>query len=260
MGLDYTHSAMGPNRLLLLPLLLCFAPWAKAVKDSGVKEEEMMMVRMVNLVAEVRQQLEQLEQKNIDLSINMERREEEMEEQLKTFESENAEQGLQLAKLEARVSKESAYLMTCAQKSSWPTIRNATITFDYLTADFNNADSAEGGADGHLDIEAGVFTSLTAGVYEVTFSGVSVISPGGEAESSSDQYFYLMHNGESEGDEAEWWSKADSGNLGDTYDMGSRSVILMLQLGDTLSLKTGGAYYNGFIDNLTFCVKLLAIV
>ena len=34
----------------------------------------------------------------------------------------------------------------------------------------------------------------------------------------------------------------------------------MLQLGDTLSLKTGGAYYNGFIDNLTFCVKLLAIV
>ena len=35
-------------------------------------------------------------------------------------------------------------------------------------------------------------------------------------------------------------------------------IFLLLQLGDTLSLKTGGAYYNGFIDNLTFCVKLLA--
>jgi len=244
---------MGPNRLLL-PLLLCFAPWAKAVKDSDVKEE--MMMRMVNLV----EQLEQIEQKNTDLSIDMERREREMEEKLRKLELENAEQGSKLAKLEARVSKESAYLMSCAQKNSWPTIRNATITFDYLTADFNNADSAEGGADGQLDIMTGLFTTLTAGVYEVTFSGVSVISPGGETESSSDQYFYLMHNGESEGDAAEWWSRADPGNVGDTYDMGSRTVILMLQLGDTLSLKTGGAYYNGFIDNLTFCVKLLAIV
>ena len=267
---------MGPNRLLLT-LLLFLAPWVKAVKDSDVKEE--MMVRMVNLVSEVQQQLEQLEQKNIDLSIDMERREKEMEEKLKRLEEENAEQSTKLAKLEARVAKESGYLMTCAQRNSWPTIRNDTITFDYLTADFNNADSA-GGADGQLDVVTGVFTSLTAGVYEVTFSGVSVLSPGGETESSSDQYFYLLHNGDSEGDEAEWWSRADPGNIGDTYDMGSRTVILMLQVqiqkvldislttlivsmfqvGDTLSLKTGGAYYNGFIDNLTFCVKLLAIV
>merc|ERR1712192_209467 len=188
-----SHSAMGPNRLLRLTILLCsFAPWAKAVKDRDVKEE-MMMARMVNLVAEVQKQLQQLEQKNIDLSIDMERREKEIEEQVKKLESENALQGSKLAKLEARVSKDSAYLMTCAQRNSWPTIRNATITFDYLTADFNNADS-EGGADGQLDIVTGEFTSLTAGIYEVTFSGVSVISPGGDTESSSDQYFYLMHN------------------------------------------------------------------
>merc|ERR1719288_553044 len=186
---------------------------------------------LVNLVTEVRQQLEQLEQKNINLSIDVERREKEMFEQVKKLEKENAEQKAKLAKLEAKVTRESGYLMTCAQRNSWPPRRNETITFDYLTANFNNADS-EGGADGQLDILTGV-------------------------ESSSDQYFYLMHNEESEGDEAEWWSRADPGNLGDTYDMGSRTVILMLQLGDTLSLKTGGPYYNGFIDNLTFCVKLL---
>merc|ERR1719234_2819876 len=104
---------------------------------------------MVNLVAEVQQQLQQFKQKNIDLSIDMERREREMEEKLRKLELENAEQGSKLAKLEARVSKEAAYLMSCAQKNSWPTIRNATITFDYLTADFNNADNA-GGADGQL--------------------------------------------------------------------------------------------------------------
>ena len=37
-------------------------------------------------------------------------------------------------------------------------------------------------------------------------------------------------------------------------------IVSIFQVGDTLSLKTGGAYYNGFIDNLTFCVKLLTIV
>jgi len=239
---------------LILPLLL-LATWVKPLRSGDVTEE--MIMRMVNLVNEVQQQLEQLQQRNNDLSIGMEKMEKEMEEQVERLEKENTEQSSKLTKLETRLAKEAGYLMTCAQRNSWPTRRNDTITFDYLTANFNNADS-EGGADGQLDIVTGVFTTLTAGVYEVTFSGVTVLQPGGETESSSDQYFYLMHNEESEGDEAEWWSRADPGNLGDTYDMGSRTVILMLQLGDTLSLKTGGAYYNGFIDNLTFCVKLLA--
>jgi len=39
----------------------------------------------------------------------------EMGEKLRKLEVENAEQGSKLAKLEARVSKDSAYLMTCAQ-------------------------------------------------------------------------------------------------------------------------------------------------
>ena len=216
---------MGASSLILTLLLL--APWVNPLKSSDATEE--MMVRMVNLVTEVRQQLEHLEQENNDLSIGMERMEKEMEEQVNRLEKENAEQSTKLARLEAKVAKEAGYLMTCAQRNSWPTRRNDTITFDYLTANFNNADSA-GGADGQLDIVTGVFTTLTAGIYEVTFSGVTVLQPGGETESSSDQYFYLMHNEESEGDEAEWWSRADPGNLGDTYDMGSRTVILMLQV------------------------------
>ena len=211
---------------LILPLLL-LGTWVKPLRSGDVTEE--MMVRMVNLVNEVQQQLEQLQQRNNDLSIGMERMEKEMEEQVERLEKENTEQSSKLTKLETRLAKEAGYLMTCAQRNSWPTRRNDTITFDYLTANFNNADS-EGGADGQLDIVTGVFTTLTAGVYEVTFSGVTVLQPGGETESSSDQYFYLMHNEESEGDEAEWWSRADPGNLGDTYDMGSRTVILMLQV------------------------------
>merc|ERR1712203_647785 len=131
------------------------------------------MVRMVNLVNEVQQQLEQLQQRNKDLSIGMEKMEKEMEEQVERLEKENNEQSSKLTKLETRLAKEAGYLMTCAQRNSWPTRRNDTITFDYLTANFNNADS-EGRADGQLDIVTGVFTTLTAGVYEVPFSGVTV--------------------------------------------------------------------------------------
>merc|ERR1719339_10879 len=112
------------------------------LESSDVTEE--MMVRMVNLVTEVRQQLEHLEQENNDLSIGMERMEKEMEEQVNRLEKENAEQSTKLAKLETKVAKEAGYLMTCAQRNSWPTRRNDTIAFDYLTANFNNADSAGG--------------------------------------------------------------------------------------------------------------------
>ena len=211
---------MDPNWLLLLPLLV-WAGSAEILNGSDVTGETMS--RMVKLMEGMRQQLEQLEQKNNDLTF-------EMEEQVRKLEKENAEKSAKLDMLEERVAKEANYLMTCAQRSSWPTKRNATITFDNLTANFNNADST-GGADGQLDIVTGVFTTLTAGIYEVTFSGVSVIQPGHiDQDETNDQYFYLMHNGASEGDSAEWWSRADPGNLGDIYDMGSRTVILMLQV------------------------------
>ena len=211
---------MDPNWLLLLPLLV-WAGSAEILNGSDVTGETMS--RMVKLMEGMRQQLEQLEQKNNDLTF-------EMEEQVRKLEKENAEKSAKLDMLEEMVAKEAGYLMTCAQRSSWPTKRNATITFDNLTANFNNADST-GGADGQLDIVTGVFTTLTAGIYEVTFSGVSVIQPGHiDQDETNDQYFYLMHNGASEGDSAEWWSRADPGNLGDIYDMGSRTVILMLQV------------------------------
>ena len=211
---------MDPNWLLLLPLLV-WAGSAEILNGSDVTGE--MMSRMVKLMEGMRQQLEQLEQKNNDLTF-------EMEEQVRKLEKENAEKSAKLDMLEEMVAKEAGYLMTCAQRSSWPTKRNATITFDNLTANFNNADST-GGADGQLDIVTGVFTTLTAGIYEVTFSGVSVLQPGYiDQDETNDQYFYLMHNGASEGDSAEWWSRADPGNLGDIYDMGSRTVILMLQV------------------------------
>merc|ERR1712223_912906 len=85
-------------------------------------------------------------------------------------EKKNSMQSAKLAKLEEQLTKEAAFLMTCATRNSVPPERNTTITFDYITADFNNADNM-GGADGQFDISTGIFTYLTGGIYEVTFSG-----------------------------------------------------------------------------------------
>ena len=79
--------------------------------------------------------------------------------------------------------------MKCAAQYSWPTEttsnlgQNQTITYDHISAghflrehqsqynpiaaDFDNADAADG-ADGNLDIDTGMFTAVTAGIYEVS--------------------------------------------------------------------------------------------
>ena len=122
--------------------------------------------------------------------------------------------------LRRQVAEPAAFMFTCATRDSFPGTRNVTVTFDYLTADFSSAGLGEG-----LEAATGLFTALTSGVYEVTFSAVSVLQGTEESESASDQYFYLMHNAESAGNQGEWWSRADAANVGDIYDMGARTVV-----------------------------------
>ena len=57
------------------------------------------------------------------------------------------------------------YEVVCGYKGVFQTVP-ATIPYDRITSEFNNADRP-GGADGQLDIESGVFTCLTNGYYTV---------------------------------------------------------------------------------------------
>ena len=191
---------MGPTWILLLNIIFLAPAWGSTDKDNTG-----MVKMLLKMVTELRDHLEELEQENIELIRGMEARDRVLEDKVKELEKENSMQSAKLAKLEEQLTKEAAFLMTCATRNSMPPERNTTITFDYLTADFNNADNV-GGADGQLDISTGVFTCLTGGIYEVnksslllsiipksyspqvTFSGVSVIGTGQiDVESSTDQ-------------------------------------------------------------------------
>ena len=109
------------------------------------------------------------------------------------------------------------YIITCAYQNQW-TNHSATITYDRLTADYNNSDRP-GGGDGRLDISTGVYTALTAGHYTVTYSGMARVNPG--------EYvvFQLLKNNKSAVNEGRWHSYS-RGNNGDYIDdQGSRTVV-----------------------------------
>ena len=93
--------------------------------------------------------------------------------------------------------KDIPYMLVCAHQEHWTTL-GATISYDRLTADYNNADrpgegdgrmdvtnvTLAGGGDGSMDINTGIFTAVTAGFYTVTYSGIARLDPaaGGEIE------------------------------------------------------------------------------
>ena len=155
---------MGPTCILFLDIIFLASAWGSTDKDN-IGMDKMLL----KMVTELRDRLEELEQENFELIRGMEARDRVLEEHVKELEKENSMQSAKLAKLEEQLTKEAAFLMTCATRNSMPPERNTTITFDFLTADFNNADMV-GGADGQLDISTGIFTCLTGGIYEVNLN------------------------------------------------------------------------------------------
>ena len=106
--------------------------------------------------------------------------------------------------------------MVCAYRDRWDTV--GVIDYDRITLEFNNSDRP-GGADGSMNIETGVFTTVTSGYYIVTFSAYVDVHPG--------QYtnMFLYHNGV-QLEESRFQTSMHVGS-GDNYiyDQGSRTVV-----------------------------------
>ena len=95
--------------------------------------------------------------------------------------------------------------MVCAYRAGWAAA-NSIVTYDRISFEFNNSDRPGGlyvqiyshsindynivtGADGTMNIETGVFTTVTSGFYIVTYSASVGVYAG---ESTN---MYLHHNG-----------------------------------------------------------------
>merc|ERR1712119_221696 len=133
----------------------------------------------------------------------------------------------------------------CAWKDAW-TADYSVITYDRLTFDEIS------GGDGGLDINTGVFTvgQGYSGIWEVTYS-VRSFQYSGEANQA-----WLTINGATTGQEI-WESVHETsygGADGWVASLGSRSLYMRLESGDTISIKTGNVGHG--LEHITLCFQL----
>ena len=207
--------------------------------DNGDKFEELMQ-RMERM--EIGWKLEKahletkLEAQNIEMN-NHQQQLEEMSVQFENRDKEVADQNCEVGKslkneikmqCKAEVKKELdkvlptaveqglrdlPFEMVCAFQGEW-TAANSVINYQRISMEFNNSDRP-GGADGSMNIETGVFTTVTSGYYIVTFSGHVTVHAG--------EYtvMYLYHNGIKV-----YESQFETYSGGDfIQDQGSRTVV-----------------------------------
>ena len=136
-----------------------------------------------------------------------------------------------------------------AYQSLWKpsdAINHATITFDHFLSN-----STSGGGDGALDLRTGVFTCLTPSVYTINWSGHSGLDPGEVV------MYWLYVNGVKmyESKHEDKIHRDTSGYVGMQV---SRNMIIHLDLGDTLELRTDPTHFTGIIYRLIFSISLTA--
>ena len=100
--------------------------------------------------------------------------------------------------------------MVCAYRYNWETV--GVVNYDRITVEFNNSDRPGGlfvqiysnnihtGGDGTMNIETGVFTTVTSGHYIITYSGTVVVDAGEFTN------MYLYHNGVKL-EESRWYAR-----------------------------------------------------
>merc|ERR1711892_227450 len=116
----------------------------------------------------------------------------------------------------------------------------SNITYDSMF--YSRTNQPTGG----LDLATGVFTSPFPGTYTVTYSLY--------AWNNHDEYvFIFLYKNEVQIDESQHYSSY-SGSSGQVRDQGGRTLILHLDMGETLSLRyTGG---SGDLERIMFCATL----
>ena len=137
--------------------------------------------------------------------------------------------------------KNKSFAVQCAWQDSW-SADDSVITYDRLTFD------EVSGGDGGLDINTGDFTvgKRLSGVWAVTYS-IKSLQNSGEYNQ-----VWLTINGEQRVESGQ--RTYYGGPAGSVGSLGSRSLYLRLEAGDTVSLRTGTVHYLG---ETTLCFQLV---
>jgi len=138
-------------------------------------------------------------------------------------------------------------VMVCSYRLSWT--NTGTISYSKILTQFDNCDQPGGGCSS-MDISTGIFTAITPGMYSVTFSGRSVLYEGVRDKIT----LHLHHNGR-QVTESLWQSYCGEG-CGRINDQASRTLLIHLDVGDTISLVADELGYS--LQYLLFCIHLEA--
>ena len=178
-----------------------------ALEETMYKDEKLTGID--NKVEKLLQRMEMLEAKNVEVENQLKNQscKAEVKNELDKVLPTAVEQGL----------RDLPFEMVCAFKQNWYET-SSIVNYDRITVEFNNSDRP-GGADGSMNIETGVFTTVTSGHYIVTFSGTAVVDAGEFTD------MFLYHNGVKL-DESRWYTKMLAGSGDDNIrDQGSRTVV-----------------------------------
>merc|ERR1711874_435179 len=172
-----------------------------------------------------------------------------MVERMEKMEAEMEAKDERIAALEAAQTRvDMGGWWECAWREEWTgvTLDNSNITYERLL--FSQAGQEVEGAG--LDINTGVFTAPYSAVWTVSYSATSV-------QYSGDIIQAFIHiNGERIEASQYWASYFES--AGRISSLGSRTLHLGLEAGDTLSLATGDEGHYGVFSGLwyiTLCVS-----
>merc|ERR1711892_805091 len=181
-----------------------------------------------NIVKEMNGRMLLLETKNIQL-----------EAELKMTKAELISKDLELER-DVSIIRNPPFIHSCAYQYT-TSITSETIPYNRLLYSSTNT---EGGG---LDIARGVFTSPLAGSYTVTWSLQAT-----DHADDSQVIIYLRQNGQNI-DESFHQSYYNGGS-GYIHDQGGRTLVLHLDMGDTLDLYCYDC--SADIYHTTFCVSL----
>ena len=109
--------------------------------------------------------------------------------------------------------------MVCAFKHRWEEAESV-ITFDQITVEVDNSNKP-GGGDGTMNIETGVFTTVTSGYYIVTYSANVNVLPGEYTN------MWLYHNGVAQEASCSWTVERG----GDFIDDQSSRTLVSIMMG-----------------------------
>ena len=186
---------------MLLLLLFQFLLVSSGARENYSQDELMSIIR-----AEMKDQLETVEEKFKLKAANMQIELEDWKMKATSLES-------SLPTANDQAIKELTAVGVCARQNEW-TSGFHTITYDYIISDY-------GGGAGLLDVTTGRFTCGTAGHYTITYSGYAYLLPGERID------VILYKNNAKLGYYAGWYSWVPSGS-GSTRDQGSRTVVSLL--------------------------------